>query len=135
MFGSKARQIATLTALLQRRTEQRDYHQHRADTAQAVTSRTAVKFAEAHDLNAFLADQVDGYQNLLVRHRRLIQACARYRAEARLQKAAHRREIREKNDQLEALQKALDRYHARDFAAAKDGMEKSGLVKAPAAAA
>jgi hypothetical protein len=138
MFGNRRKQINELTARVQRRTEQRDFHHSQADTAKSVQRIVAAKFTDAHalcwDENARLNDQVGGYQNLLVRHARLIRACSRYRAEARLQKALHRREIREKNDQLEAMQRVLDRYHARDFDEAKTGMEKSGLtVLKPAA--
>jgi chromosome segregation ATPase len=134
MFGSKTRQITKLQARIDRLTEQRDYHQHRADTAQAVTNRTAAKFTEAHDQVAFLNDQANGYQGLLTRHRRLLLACVRYREEGRLLRAAHRRELRAKADQLEAMQRVLDRYHARDFDEAKTGMEKCGLtVLKPAA--
>jgi hypothetical protein len=134
MFGSKTRTINKLQARIQRLTEQRDYHQHRADTAQAVTTRTAAKFTEAHDQVAFLNDQANGYQDLLTRHRRLLLACVRYRAEAHFLKAAHRQALRAKTDQLEAMQRVLDRYHQRDFDAAKTGMEKAGLT-APVLAA
>jgi hypothetical protein len=132
MFGNRRKQIADLTARVQRRTEQRDFHHSQADTAKSVQRIVAAKFTDAHTLcwdeNARLNDQVDGYGNLLARHARLIRACARYRDEARLLKAAHRRELRAKADQLEAMQRVLDRYHARDFDEAKTGMEKSGLT-------
>lgn len=82
MFGRKTKQIATLQARLDRVREQRDYHQGRADSAQAITTRTAAKFTDNHDLkwieNAPLHDQTAGYQNLLARHARLVRACARY---------------------------------------------------------
>ena len=85
MFGSKSKTIVNLTQRSDRMREQRDWARSQHDTSRAVTKRIAAKFTDNHDLAwdeaAFLADQVDGYQNLLTRHARLLRAANKYLAE------------------------------------------------------
>ena len=129
MFARRA--VATLKDRNRRLAEQRDYHRGMADRAQGITRRIAAKFTDNHTLGwheaGRLAEQVDGHQNILLRHARLLKACIRYRTTITRQQ----RQIREKNEQLEALQAVLDRYHEQEFRQALVGMEASGLT-APA---
>ena len=85
MFGSKSKAIDNLTQRTDRMREQRDWARAQHDTSREVTGRIARKFTDNHDLAwdeaAFLADQVDGYQNLLTRHARLLRAAGRYLVE------------------------------------------------------
>ena len=120
MFRSKT--IATLRARNARLAEQRDYHRGIADTAKAVQRIIAAKFTDTHTLGwheaGRLAEQVDGYQNLLTRHSRLLHACARYRSEnrgLRRELVAQRREMTERLLVLEASNEALREVNEKHY--------------------
>lgn len=160
VFGRRT--IADLKARNKRLTEQRDFHHGHAERAQGITRRIAAKFTEVHTLGwheaGRLAEQVDGYQNLLARHARLLKACARYRAEnaelhARLHQFVHggdravlparpipdevfqtRRE-QELYARLVEMQRVMDRVHADELAAARKALAMATVDETPAAAA
>jgi hypothetical protein len=131
---------------LQRLREQREFHRSEAETAkaeaadlQSLVTRLSIQFHRAHvfgwrEVNHLtahshrLAEQVDGYQNLLTRHRRLLTACVRYRAENTALRRQHRREIRSKDEQLHLLQSLLTRQHEEEYKEAVAGMTASGLT-------
>lgn len=127
LFGRHARQERSdLKDRVRRCTEQRDYHHGRAERAQDVVRRIAAKFLDAHVLcwgeNARLHDMVDGYQNLLARHARLLRACAGYRdqmhrlrSELRSQRQDFTERLIALEDRLSELQDANE-HHYRDFA-------------------
>jgi flagellar basal body-associated protein FliL len=132
MFRSKTRKIEELQGRLGRVLEQRDFHQHRADSAQAVTTRNAALYAETDELNAFLNDQIHGYQNVLTRHARLLRACARYRNEnrsLRQELAAQRTEMTSRLLALETSNEALRAVNEKHYAELAD---KAGATPAPA---
>lgn len=85
MFGSKTRRIRELSQRITRITEQRDYHKSVAETARAVSSRTAARFTDSHELGwaeaARHAEHAQHMPNLLARHGRLLRATSRLRAE------------------------------------------------------
>ncbi|MGE7437531.1 hypothetical protein [Kitasatospora sp. NPDC001175] len=95
MFGR--RKTNTSQATIERLREQRDYHQSRAETAQAVVGRIAGKFTAGHDLCwaevARLAHLDDAHANLLTRHGRLLRAIAQERSENAVLRSGQSRDI------------------------------------------
>jgi hypothetical protein len=104
VFGR--RKTNDLKAKANRLREQRDHHQSRAETAQAVLGRIARKFATGHDLcweeNARLASVAEQHGNLLRRHGRLLRALAQERAENSVLRSGQSR-----NFELRALKREL----------------------------
>lgn len=108
LFGRRARrEIDNPTTVLARRTAQRDYHQGQAQTFRNAALIVARKFTDNHTLGWYeagrLAEQVDGYQNLLTRHARLLRATARHRAEL----AQYRQDLAARDEQIRVLRAAL----------------------------
>lgn len=130
MFGRRT--IATLKTRNQRLAEQRDFHHGNAERAQGITRRIAAKFADTHTLGwheaGRLAEQIEGHQNILTRHARLLRACAGYRAENTELRLQHRREIRGKDEQLRLMQALLSKQHQEEYEATVAGMTVSGLA-------
>lgn len=142
-FASGTHETEALKATIRRRTQQRDYHHGRADTALGVAHRIAAKFSDNHDLcwdeNARLREQVDGHQNLLRRHARLLSACARYRAEvaklrSELESKSWYRELADLKALLNAKENDLAQLREQNEKQDRELAERSGAYANQAAA-